>query len=73
MCSSDQQHEHGSPSTKEEFDSLQKNLRPFACQIVDKMDSEVWTHRYDSNNNKIIMESPLVVDFVLPSQSVTIA
>ena len=55
--------------TKEEFDSLQKSLRPFACQIVEKMDSEIWTHRYDSNNKKIVMATPPVVDFGRPSQS----
>ena len=64
-----EQHEDGSPLTKEEFDSLQKTLRPFACEIVQKMDSEIWTHQYDSNNKKIVMETPPVVDFGLPSQS----
>ena len=64
-----EQHEDGTPATKEEFDTLQKSLRPFACQIVDNMDSEIWTHRYDSNNKKIIMETPPVVDFGLPPQS----
>ena len=63
-----EQHEDGSPLTKEEFDSLQKSLRPFACQIVEKMDSEIWTHWYDSNNKKIVMVTPLVVEFGHPSQ-----
>ena len=62
-----EQHENGSPFTKEHFERLQKSLRPFACQIVDNMYSEMWTHRYDSNNQKIIMVTPPVVEFGRPS------
>ena len=29
----------------------------------------MWTHRYDSNNKKIVMATPPVVDFGRPSQS----
>ena len=32
------------------------------------MDSEIWTHRYDSNNQKIVMVTPPVVEFGRPSQ-----
>ena len=63
-----EQHEDNSPFTKEDLESLQKSLRPFACQIVENMDSEVWTHRYDSNNKKIVMVTPSVVEFGHPSQ-----
>ena len=63
-----EQHEDGTPATKEEFESLQKSLRPFACQIVDNMDSEIWTHRYDSSNKKIVVVTPPVVEFGRPSQ-----
>ena len=62
-----EQHENGSPFTKDDFENLQKSLRPFACQIVDNMDSEIWTHRYDSNNKKIVMATPPVVEFGRPS------
>ena len=63
-----EKHENGSPFTKEDFESLQKSLRPFACQIIENMDSEIWTHRYDSNNQKIVMATPPVVEFGCPSQ-----
>ena len=63
------QPEDGSPYTKDEFDKLQVAVRPFACQIVHKMDLEIWTHHYDSDNKKIILATPPVVDFGRPSQS----
>ena len=63
-----EQHENGSPFTKEDFESLQRSLRPFSFQIVDNMDSEMWTHRYESNNQKIVMVTPPVVEFGRPSQ-----
>ena len=65
-----EQKEDGSPFTKENFESLEKTLRPFACQIVENMDSEIWTYRYDANNQKIVMATPPVVEFGRPSQLV---
>ena len=43
-------------------------MRPYACEIANKMDPEVWVHHYDLENKRVAPETPAVVNFGRPSQ-----
>ena len=43
-------------------------MRPYACEIANKMDPEVWVHHYDLENNRVAPETPPVINFGRPSQ-----
>ena len=63
-----EQHEDGTPFTQDEFKAEEKLVRPYACEIANKMDPEVWVHHYDLENNRVAPENPPIVNFGRPSQ-----
>ena len=44
---------------------------PYACEIPNKMDPEVWVHHYDLENKRVAPETPAIVNFGRPSQEMT--
>ena len=43
-------------------------MRPYAYEIANKMDPEVWVHHYDLENKRVAPENPEIVNFGRPSQ-----
>ena len=63
-----EQHEDGTPFTQDDFKAEEKLVRPYACEIANKMDPEVWVHHYDLENQRVAPETPTIVNFSRPSQ-----
>ena len=63
-----EQHEDGKPLTQDDFKAKEKLVRPYACEIANKMDPEVWVHHYDLENKRVAPETPEIVKFGRPSQ-----
>ena len=57
-----------SPFSQEDFKSEEKLVRPYACEIANKMDPEVWVHHYDLENKRVTPGVPPIVNFGPPSQ-----
>ena len=53
------------------FKAEEKLVRPYACEIANKMDPEVWVHHYDLENNRVAPETPPIINFGRPSQDMT--
>ena len=62
------EHEDGKPFTQDDFKAEEKLVRPYACEIANKMDPEVWVHHYDLENKRVAPETPEIVKFGRPSQ-----
>ena len=45
-------------------------MRPYVCEIANKMDPEVWVHHYDLENKRVAPETPPIVNFGRPSQDI---
>ena len=41
---------------------------PYACEIANKMDPEVWVHHYDLENKRVTPGVPPIINFGRPSQ-----
>ena len=63
------QHEDGTPFTQDDFKAEEKLVRPYACEIANKMDPEVLVHHYDLENKRVAPETPAIVNFGRPSQA----
>ena len=63
-----EQHEDGTPFSQDDFKAEEKLVRPYACEIANKMDPEVWVHHYDLENKRVAPESVPIVNFGRPSQ-----
>ena len=63
-----EQHEDGKPFTQDDFKAEEKLVRPYACEIANKMDPEVWVHHYDLENKRVAPETPEIINFGRPSQ-----
>ena len=63
-----EQHEDGTPFSQDDFKAEEKLVRPYACEIANKMDPEVWVHHYDLENKRVAPETPPIVNFGRPSQ-----
>ena len=62
------QHEDGTPFTQDDFKAEEKLVCPYACEIANRMEPEVWVHHYDLENKRVAPETPTVVNFGRPSQ-----
>ena len=62
-----EQHEDGRPFTQDEFKDEERLVRPYACEIANKMDPEVWVHHYDLENKRAAPETPPIINFGRPS------
>ena len=65
-----QEHEDGTPFSQDDFKAEEKLVRPYACEIANKMDTEVWVHHYDLENKRVAPETPEIVKFGRPSQEI---
>ena len=63
-----EQHEDGTPFSQDDFKAEEKLVRPYACEIANKMDPEVWVHHYDLENKRVAPETPPIINFGRPSQ-----
>ena len=65
-----EQHEDGTPFTQDDFKAEEKLVRPYACEIANKMGPEVWVHHYDLENKRVAPETPPTINFGRPSQDI---
>ena len=63
-----EQHEDGTPFSQDDFKAEEKLVRPYACEIANKMDPEVWVHHYDLENKRVTPGIPPIINFGRPSQ-----
>ena len=63
-----EQHENGTPFSQDDFKAEEKLVRPYACEIANKMDPEVWVHHYDLENKRVAPETVPIINFGRPSQ-----
>ena len=63
-----EQHENVTPFSQDDFKAEEKLVRPYACEIANKMDPEVWVHHYDLENKRVAPETVPIINFGRPSQ-----
>ena len=64
-----EQHEDGSPFTKEDFKAREVDVRSFAYEIASKMHPDLWMYQYDADNKRAVAVTPPSIDFGRPSQA----